>query len=93
MDMSTAIRNGDVNALRQLLSEDASRANELISWGNYLSHPLHFVSDMLFEGALQRGKELPLVIRPQAAGSVFNTHVSFRRQSGNSIGCGVSCFA
>src|SRR5215471_5234122 len=61
MDMSTAIRNGDVNALRQLLSEDSSRANKLISWGNCLSHPLHYVSDMLFEGTLQRGKELPLV--------------------------------
>jgi hypothetical protein len=26
-----------------------------------LTHPLHYVSDMLFEGKVQRGKELPLI--------------------------------
>ena len=30
MDLKTAIRNGDAAALRQLLEEDSSRANELI---------------------------------------------------------------
>src|SRR5215831_15318542 len=44
--------------------EDPSRGNELIRWGENdctLTHPLHYVSDMLFDGTLQKGKELPLV--------------------------------
>jgi hypothetical protein len=52
-------RNGDAAALRQLLEEDSSRANELISWGERkpcLTHPLHFI-----EGTLQQGKEIPLL--------------------------------
>jgi hypothetical protein len=64
MDVKTAIRNGDVAALRQLLSEDSSRANELIRWGERkpcFTHPLHFISDMLFDGTLPPGKEIPLV--------------------------------
>src|SRR5215813_15597153 len=64
MDVKTAIQNGDEDALRELLSEDSSRTNELIRWGNKnkcLTHPLHFISDMLFDGTLERGKELPLV--------------------------------
>jgi uncharacterized protein len=64
MDVKTAIRNGDVAALRQLLSEDSSRANELIRWGERkpcFTHPLHFISDMLFQGTLPQGKEIPLV--------------------------------
>ena len=64
MDVKTAIRNGDAAALRQLLAEDSSRANELIRWGERkpcFTHPLHFISDMLFEGTLPKGKELPLV--------------------------------
>src|SRR5713101_582434 len=64
MDVKAAIRNGDADALRRLLGEDPSRANGLIRWGNndcILTHPLHYVSDMLFEGKLERGKELPLV--------------------------------
>jgi hypothetical protein len=64
MDVKTAIRNGDTEALRALLREDASLANALIRWGRndeILTHPLHFVSDMLFESTLPRGKELPLV--------------------------------
>jgi uncharacterized protein len=64
MDVKTAIRNGDVAALRQLLSEDSSRANELIRWGERkpcFTHPLHFISDMLFQGTLPHGKEVPLV--------------------------------
>jgi uncharacterized protein len=64
MDVKTAIRNGDVAALRRLLSEDSSRANELIRWGERkpcFTHPLHFISDMLFEGTLPPGKEIPLV--------------------------------
>ena len=64
MDVKTAIRNGDVAALRQLLAEDSSRANELIGWGESkpcFTHPLHFISDMLFEGTLAQGMEIPLV--------------------------------
>lgn len=64
MDMKTAIRNGDAEAIGRLLGEDASHANSLIHWGKndcVHTHPLHFVSDMLFEGTLKRGKELPLI--------------------------------
>jgi ankyrin repeat protein len=64
MDVGTAIRNGDADALRRLLSADSSRANALVRWGKnggILTHPLHYVSDMLFEGVLKQGRELPLV--------------------------------
>jgi hypothetical protein len=64
MDVKTAIREGDAATLRALLVEDASRANALIRWGTsdgILTHPLHYVSDMLFEGTLKRGAALPLV--------------------------------
>jgi len=64
MDVKTAIRNADAAVLRQLLAEDSSRANELIRWGEIkpcFTHPLHFISDMLFGGTLPRGKEIPLV--------------------------------
>lgn len=63
-DIKTPIRNGDVEALLRLLAADASRANALIHWGKngcIQTHPLHFVSDMLFHGTLKRGKELPLI--------------------------------
>jgi len=64
MDMKTAIQTGDAAALRRLLTEDASRANGLIQWRKnpcVQTHPLHFVSDMLFDGTLAKGKELPLI--------------------------------
>ena len=64
MDMKTAIRKGDTDAVRLLLAEDVSRANALIRWRKNRcvhTHPLHFVSDMLFEGTLAKGKELPLI--------------------------------
>lgn len=64
MDVKTAIESGHTDALRRLLAENPSLANTLIRWGRReqcLTHPLHYVSDMLFEGTLQRGKELPLV--------------------------------
>jgi hypothetical protein len=63
-DMRAAIQTGDAESLRRLLTADASRANALIRWGRkecILTHPLHYVSDMLFEGTLKRGTELPLV--------------------------------
>jgi hypothetical protein len=72
MDVRTAINNGDAAALRQLLSEDSSRANELICWGKCQTHPLHYISDMLFDGTLQKGKELPLVDALVQAGADIN---------------------
>lgn len=74
MDVKAAIDNGDLTALRRLLSEDSSRANELIRWGKCLTHPLHYVSDMLFGGTLQRGKELPLVEALIQAGADINSN-------------------
>jgi hypothetical protein len=64
MDVKTAIQDGDAEALRVLLAEDVSRANALIQWGAndcVLTHPLHYVSDMLFDGTLKKGRELPLI--------------------------------
>lgn len=72
MDVKAAIDTGDSAALRQLLSQDSSRANELIRWGKCLTHPLHYISDMLFSGTLQRGKELPLVEALIHAGADLN---------------------
>jgi hypothetical protein len=78
MDVKTAIRNGDAETLHRLLTEDASRANALIRWGKndcILTHPLHYVSDMLFEGTLSKGKELPVVEALIEAGA----NVDFQR--------------
>jgi hypothetical protein len=64
MDVKTAIERGHAVALGQLLAENPSLADTLIRWGrneHCLTHPLHYVSDILFEGTLQRGKELALV--------------------------------
>lgn len=64
MDVKTAIRQGDAAALRLLLSEDASRADALIRWGEndrLLTHPLHYVSDMIFQSTLKREAALPLI--------------------------------
>lgn len=72
MDVKTAIECGHTEALRRLLAENPSLANTLIQWGRgeqCLTHPLHYVSDMLFEGTLQRGKELPLVEALIASGA------------------------
>jgi hypothetical protein len=64
MDVKIAICNGDADALRRLLSEDSARANAPIRWGKndcIFTHPLHYVSDVLFDGTLQKGKDLPLI--------------------------------
>jgi len=64
MDSKTAIRCGDAESLRLLLAEDRSQADALIRWGkndDILTHPLHYISDMLFDGTLKKGSELPLV--------------------------------
>ena len=82
MDVKTAIRNGDAAALRQLLAEDSSRANELIRWGEgkpCSTHPLHFISDMLFGGTLPQGKEIPLVDALLDAGA----DLDFQRSRGD----------
>ena len=79
MDVKTAIRDGDAEALRRLLAEDPSRANALVQWGTnrcILTHPLHYVSDMLFEGTLQKGKELPIVDALIGAGA----EIDFRKE-------------
>lgn len=72
MGLKTAIDTADAAALRQLLSEDSSRVNELVSWGRCLTHPLHYISDMLFNGTLEKGKELPLVEALIEAGADLN---------------------
>jgi hypothetical protein len=75
MDVKAAIRNGNADALRRLLREQPSRANELIRWGDEkicFTHPLHYVSDVLFEGKLSRGAEIPLVDALIEAGADLN---------------------
>ncbi len=69
MDIKTCIQTGDAVTLCLLLAEDPSRANALISWGKCITHPLHYISDMIFNGTLARGKELPLVDALIQAGS------------------------
>jgi ankyrin repeat protein len=75
MDIKTAINTGDAKALKRLLGEDAARANALIRWGKndcILTHPLHYVPDMLFGGKLTRGNELPLIEALVEAGADLN---------------------
>ena len=57
MDVKTAIETGDAATLAQLLAGDPARADELIRWGENCrisTHPLHYVSDMLFKGVLAK---------------------------------------
>ena len=78
MDVKTAIETGDAAALRRLLADVPARADELIRWGKdcrIATHPLHYVSDMRFEGKLQSGKELPLMEALIQAGA----NVDFQR--------------
>jgi hypothetical protein len=74
IDVKTAIQNGDAEALRHLLSEKPSRANQLIHWGSKsLTHPLHFISETCCSnGTLTRGKELPLLDALIEAGADIN---------------------
>jgi hypothetical protein len=45
IDVKTAVQNGDAEALKCQLSDQPSRANEVIHRGNKcLAHPLHFNS-------------------------------------------------
>lgn len=72
MDVKTAIETGDAEALRRLLAERPSRVDELILWGKNRTHPLHYISDMLFAGVLARGRELSLADALIEAGSDIN---------------------
>jgi len=75
MNVKEAIRTGDAEGLHRLLTQDASLANALIRWGKngcVLTHPLHYVSDMLFAGTLQKGKELSLIEVLIQAGADLN---------------------
>ena len=74
-DVKTAIEAGDATALRRILAEVPVRANELIRWGRdcrIATHPLHYVSDMLCNGVLPKGKELGLVEVLIQAGADLN---------------------
>ena len=84
LDVKTAIQNGDAAALRRCLALDRSRANALIHWGNndcVLTHPLHYVSDMLFNGVLQKGKELALVDVLLEAGAFVDFRKNGKRET------------
>jgi hypothetical protein len=74
-DVKTAIQRGDAEGLRRLLAEDPSLANAPIRWGengHLKSPPLHFVSDMIWEGTLAFGREIPIVEILIAAGADVN---------------------
>jgi ankyrin repeat protein len=84
MDVKTAIRNGDSDALRRLLAEDPARANALIGWGEndrVRTPPLHYVSDMLFDGTLRKGQELPLIEALLEAGADVDFRVDEKRDT------------
>ncbi len=55
MPIRRMIESGDVEGLRRLLDLNPDLANALVGWGEgngNRTHPLHFVSDMQFEGKL-----------------------------------------
>lgn len=85
MDTKSAIDSGDAAALRNVLSADPSQANALIKWGRpscpCLTHPLHYVSDALFNGILPKGKELPLVDALIESGADVNYHKEGRDET------------
>lgn len=64
VEMKIAIQRGDAQLVQRLLAQDPSRANTLIRWGEndrLQTPPLHFVSDMIWDGTLAFGRELPVV--------------------------------
>ena len=76
-DVKEAIHAGDVDRLRDLLTADRARAHALIRWGRndcIGTHPLHYISDVIFEGILDRAKAVPLVDALLAAGSNVDFH-------------------
>ena len=75
--MDVAPESVEIRCLLRLArpAEAPERADELIRWGpdcRIATHPLHYISDMLFGGALQKGRELPLVEALLEAGSNFH---------------------
>ena len=75
MNVKAAIRKGDAATLTSLLTQHPSRANDLIRWGEnrqIYTHPLHYVCDMVFDGTLKRGTELPLIDALIKAGADLN---------------------
>jgi ankyrin repeat protein len=79
MDVRTAIETGDAATLSNILAAKPALANELIAWGNKCeirTHPLHYISDMLFAGTLGHGKEMPLVEALLKAGADPNHKAS-----------------
>jgi hypothetical protein len=84
VDVKTAIQNGDADALRRLLALEPAQANALIFWGTndcIRTHPLHYISDMLFNGVLQKGKELPLVDALLEAGAAVDFRKAEQRET------------
>src|SRR5262245_44441881 len=75
MDVKEAIQAGDVAALRKLLADSPALANTRIQWGSsgeILTHPLHYVSDMLCNTTLERSRASPIVNALIAAGADVN---------------------
>jgi hypothetical protein len=76
-DVKQAIQAGDADRLRELLAADRSRADAPIRWGRndcISTHPLHYVSDAIVEGILDKAKALPLVDALLAAGANVDFH-------------------
>jgi Ankyrin repeats (3 copies) len=73
VDVRTALRSGDAEALRRILAADPAQANALVCYGDHCRkathHPLHYISDLVFNGVLPEGKEMPLVEALLDAGS------------------------
>jgi uncharacterized protein len=73
MDVRTALRSGDAKELRRILSADPAQANALVAYRDNCEklthHPLHYISDLVFNGVIPKGKEMPLVEALLEAGS------------------------
>ena len=70
--LQAAIESGDDQGLQTLLAERPALANATIRWGEggkNGSVPLHYVSEMQFEGSLGADKALPLIEILLAAGA------------------------
>jgi hypothetical protein len=75
MTIQTAIDSGDVEELNRALASFPGSANELIRWGpggKNVTHPLHYVSDKVFEKAISERVALRLVDALLKAGSDVN---------------------
>jgi hypothetical protein len=79
MDVKAAIESMNAPALRRLLADDPAQANALISWGEdigtgqrNLTHPLHYISDVLFADRSRSGSEVELVNALIDAGADVN---------------------